>query len=233
MSAEYEEHKERDERAYLATFDKWLSGMSPAKHQRLKDLGISGAVIEYSGTAERDQDAADTPAASYRSDPGDFLDKLSDRLVENFALPHALAVSLASYMAHTIEEFALSHKAELFGTVCGEILNARNTKICVAGLAFASNLASLRSLNLKSQRAYARVNLISPAAVSKSTKRWQALLDLPHSPHMKDPEACANYAKVQSTDAHWRKQKVTAEALREMREQFNNENGKGVKTNNA
>jgi hypothetical protein len=215
--SDYFDHVEREESAYLDTFEKFYAGLTPAQRKQLADGGIHGALLNLSSTAELEQDAADTPAASYSRHPGLSLDRLSQQLAEKFGLEHSLAVLLASYMMRTIDEFSISYKAELFGVVCGEILNATNVKISVAGLAFASNLASLNSLQIKSQRAFAKTAMISPAAVSKSTKRWQSLLHLPHSPHMKNPESCENYSKVQKSDRHWRRQKATVKALREMR----------------
>ncbi len=163
----YEDHVERSNAEYVAEFETFWGRLTPLQRKECKARGIEGPIINFSCTAEMDHDAADTPAASYRQDLAAELDELSDQLIEKFGLPAGSAVNLASFVIHMIETKSISYKAWLFGKVCGEILNAKNTKLCVAGLAFASNLASLNGIS--SIRQYARIIHVSPEAVSKSS----------------------------------------------------------------
>jgi hypothetical protein len=200
---------------YIAEFEAFWARLTPKQRKELKENGVDGPIIEFSSNAGLDHDAADTPAASYSQDLARELDKFSEQLIEKFGFRPRLAIPLASFIIHAIEEGSISYKAWLFGKVCGVMLNAKNAKLAAAGLAFASNLASLNGL--KSMRVYAAQIKVSPSAVSKVKKKWQAELNLPDSPHSKDALACANYSKVQSGDRHWRRAKFTRARMAQMR----------------
>jgi hypothetical protein len=211
----YEDHVDRSNAEYAAGFEAFWADLTRKQRRQLKGHGIEGAVINFSSTAEIDHDAADTPAASYKPDLVAELDRLSDELIEKFGLPAAVALDLSLFIVSMIETKSISYKAWLFGKVCGEILNAKNTKLCVAGLAFASNLASLSGIS--SIRKYAKQIHVSPEAVSKVKRKWQETLDLPDSPHSKDAAARAKYSEVQKSDRHWRRQKFSARAFQQIR----------------
>jgi hypothetical protein len=221
VKSSYQDHVDRSNSQYVAEFDTWWEGLPPETRRLMGRRGIKGAVVNFSCSAERNRDAADTPAASYNHDEEssgwgglhhvDFaerVDKLSDQLMEKFGFPLEIAELLAVFMVQTIEQQSIAYKAWLFGKVCGEVLNAKNVKLSVAGLAFASNLAALNGI--PSIRAFAKQNHVSPEAVSKVKRKWQKDLLLPDSPHSKDAQARAAYSEVQSSDRHWRKQKFTA-----------------------
>lgn len=229
----YQDHVDRSNSQYIAEFDTWWNGLEPEVRRRLENNGINGGVkairasLTASCTAELDHDAADTPAASYDHteeasgwggvhsvDFAERVDRLSDHLIEKFRLNQQTAHALAMFVTQTIENESVSYKAWLFARVCGEILNAKNVKLTVAGLAFASNLAALN--NIGSMRKFGRVIHVSHEAVSKVKRRWQKILELPDSPHSKDPEARAKYSAVQSSDRHWRRQKFNAATFRRL-----------------
>jgi hypothetical protein len=214
-ASDYYDHVDREQVRYVAEFEAFWGRLTPKQRKVLHERGVSGPVIEFSSNAELDRDLAEKPVASYSEDLVEKLDKFSDQITEKFALPGAIAIPLACFLIHMIEQQSIAYKAWLFGKVCGVMLNAKNAKLAAAGLAFASNLASLNELG--SMREYAKKNNLSPEAVSKVKRKWQAELQLPDSPHSKDAEARANYSAVQSTDRHWRKTKVTAAALRDHR----------------
>jgi hypothetical protein len=213
-SAEYYDHVEHSEVRYVAEFEAFWGRLTPKQRKILVANGVEGPVIEFSSVASLDHDAADTPAASYTEDLARRLDKFSDQMVEKFGLQTRTAIPLASFIIHTIEQESISYKAWLFGKVCGVMLNAKNAKLAAAGLAFASNLASLNGLG--SMRQYGRKIGVSVEAVSKVKRKWQAELLLDSKAHSKTPEACANYA-IAAKEKHWRRQKFTAEKMRELR----------------
>ena len=203
---DYREKQSLYLRHYVSDFDDWYKSLTPAQRRCLNARGIEGALVEGAGRAGRDEDAASLPAASFSEDLGARIDTLADEIAEKFGIAERTAVPLAGFLARAIEREALVYKAMLFQKVCGEFLNAKNPKLLAAGLAFAANLAALNGL--KSQRDYARRIHVTPAALSKVTKKWQRELGLTTSAHMKNEAACQSYSKIQSGDRHWRKQKA-------------------------
>ena len=227
VKSSYQDHADRSNAQYVTEFDTWWQGLPVETRRLLGKKGIKGPVVNFSCGAELNHDAADTPAASYDHDEEasgwggmhhvDFaerVDKLSDQLMEKFGVTRDIAELLAVFMVQTIEQQSIAYKAWLFGKVCGEVLNAKNVKLTVAGLAFASNLAALNGI--PSIRAFARLHHVSPEAVSKVKRRWQKDLQLPDSPHSKDEEARAKYSEVQKSDRHWRRQKFTAAGFKKL-----------------
>lgn len=205
----YQEHADKSNAQYTQEFDNWWAKL-PQKTKRLLALNkVVGPCVTLSSTAELDHDAADTPAASYILHIE--LDLLADQFVEKFQLSKPLAAVLGTFVLQMIESESVKYKAWLFRRVVGEILNAKNVKLCAAGLAFAGNMAGIPSM-----RGFAKKIHLSHEAVSKVKRRWQVLLELPDSVYSKDAEARGQYSAVQSSERHWRRAKFTAAGFKKL-----------------
>lgn len=88
--------------------------------------------------------------------------------------------------------------------VCGMLISEENPKISVAALAFALNLDALNGLG--SLREYAAKIGVSPEALSKKKREWEAELNIPPNAFSKTATAKAALSVAQQTK-HWKKKK--------------------------
>lgn len=86
--------------------------------------------------------------------------------------------------------------------VCGMLISEENPKISVAALAFALNLDALNGLG--SLREYAAKIGVSPEALSKKKREWEAELNIPPNAFSKTATAKAALSVAQQTK-HWKK----------------------------
>lgn len=151
-------------------------------------------------TNRSDSDASESNSS--RTDSLEYTEASTDSLAEMFDL--GSGSDLEKLEAHIEERVKKEVDARVMHNlqqVVAVFLSAPNAKIAAGGLAFAANLSSLNGL--KNQTHYGRLIGVTKGAISKSTRYWKALLDLPANAHMKSDKACDSYSKAQ-TEKHWR-----------------------------
>lgn len=215
MRKTYEDHRARSESDYAETFSRWFQELTPGQLAILHRNGIEGAEIDgrASGTAV-EQDAAEISASRVLVDVPRQVDTLSDEFQEKFELGQEVSLPLAAWAIYEIERRAMQYKSRLLSKLVGGLIDAENPKLMVAGLAFAASLDALNGLG--TQREYARKIHVTPAALSKVVKLWQIALEMNTSAHQKSAASCVTYARVQSSDQHWRRQKAGMQSTLEL-----------------
>lgn len=199
----YDDHRQRQLAAARVSFTEWLNRLPAKQRVLVKCIGAPEDDAEMANG--RAKDVADLPIASYRPDIASLVDTLADEIAEKFKIQPDIVTLLANWMVFEIERQALSFRSNDINKIIGVFIDCQNPKLFSAGLAFAADLAALNGLG--TQAAYARSIKLSRAAVSKTTKMWQRLLNLRPSSHMKSEEACQSYSRKATTD-HWRKHKT-------------------------
>lgn len=149
----------------------------------------------------------ESPELAEVTDMAANIDTLADDLAERFDLTPGQAEGIAKWHTHQVQLEASRELAFFLSRIVGGLLFCANAKLRAAGLAFATNLASLHGF--RSMRDYADKNALSVEAVSQATKFWKAELHIKHSPHSKSDEARASYRKA-ATENHWRHRKFKA-----------------------
>jgi len=211
-------------RSYKNEYRAWVASLPPEERARLKKAGVAapyddeGVVIHSHGPeiTLTSRDAPDSSAASVSPDMALLCDQLRDDLAERFGHAEGDQGSaerwkkVAAYMAARVEEESRRYQSWLMNKLVGALIDAPNPKLSVAGLAFASDIAALNGYS--DMAAYARRIGVSRAAVSKSKRYWQTMLDLPESSHGK-PAATREKLRRVTRERHWRRRKFKASDL--------------------
>lgn len=135
-----------------------------------------------------------------RTESLEAVDHQSDLLHELFG-DSSSTEKLELYIEMRVQKEVEIRVAHNIQQIVGVFLSSSNAKIAAAGLAFAAGLSALNGL--RSQTHFARLIGVSKGAISKSTRFWKVLLDLPANQHMKTDDACDSYSEAQKK-AHWR-----------------------------
>jgi len=179
---DYDRRRRQRNAEYTDEYLKWWHSLSSAEQEKARAMGVEGPVVDtdrVSGHAPgEDRDAAESNRAQvpFRFTP------------EPTARP-AVAESAADVL-NTIQR------------VCGMLISEENPKLSVAALAFALNLDALNGLG--SLREYAAKIGVSPEALSKKKREWEAELHIPPNAFSKTATAKAALSIAQQTK-HWKK----------------------------
>jgi hypothetical protein len=177
----YMEHARRLEAAAAEEYKKWLTDMTPAERAKLVELGIDTPAPESSHASghspSETQDAAESPLAVIGFDY-DSLDRDPSPTTRTGGLDPLV-----------------------IQRVIGLLLIEQNVRISVAGLCFALNLDALNGLG--SIREYAAQIDVSPEAISKKKRQWEAELGISSTTFGKTTKAKAALSQAQRLK-HWR-----------------------------
>jgi hypothetical protein len=184
----YMDHARRLDSAAAAEYKKWLEGMTPAERAKLIELGIDAPAPESSHASghspSETQDAAESPLAVIGFD--------YDALDRDPSDPAPRASGLDPLVIQR---------------VIGLLLIEQNVRISVAGLCFALNLDALNGLG--SIREYAAQIDVSPEAISKKKRQWEAELGISSTTFGKTTKAKAALSQAQRLK-HWRNKTWTS-----------------------
>ncbi len=176
----------------------WSSDKST--QQQIKEGGLYDPDDDY-GVVKNNRNESDPGESNTaRTESHEYSESTTDVLHELLGGSESTE-ALERYIEARVQkevEMRVSHNLQ---QVVGVFLAAPNARIAAAGLAFAAGLSALNGL--KNQTQFARLIGVSKGAVSKSTRYWKVLLDLPDNPHMKTEPACESYSRAQKK-AHWR-----------------------------
>lgn len=210
----YESHARNLHSRARSAYADWTKGLSPKERQQLRSARLDAPPDdnhEVGGHSPYSiSDIADTPLARIDPDFAAAIDRPEEILAEIFNIPLETAKKILQWHTQQLTAAIRSAEAQHLQIIVGGLLSANNPKLSSAGLAFAANLAALNGL--PSQREYAKLNHISPEAISKMVRAWSAALGLMPSVHQKSPQARQAYSEVGRT-RHWRGRKVNAAEL--------------------
>jgi hypothetical protein len=179
--------------------------MSKKERQQLRCTNLEAPPIdehEVGGHSPYSlSDIADTPLARVDTDYALEIDQPHETLADEFNLSSLQARQLIAWHQQEVKAAVDKEKANYLQLIVGGLLSSKNPKLNAAGLAFATNLGALNGLPC--QREFARINHVSPSAISKVVKAWQEALDLHPSAHQKSESACQTYSEVGKNN-HWR-----------------------------
>jgi len=172
--------------------------------KRLVDSGCVSPMYDHGIVKSNrgEKDFAESDQA--RTESLEYADSEEDWLIERYDLDRESAIGLQAYIELRVAEKVQSQVSHNLQQVVAVFLSAPNAKIAAGGLAFAAGLSALNGL--RSQTQYAARIRVSKASISKSTRYWKQLLDLPANSHMKTDDACDSYSKAQK-EKHWRNKK--------------------------
>jgi len=181
----------------------------PHLQKQLQRLGIDGkSRIHDDNKVESnqgDRDVAESPLASIQFE-GIQDDEVSE-ICEQFGFDPSVGYQIKEYIDAKVEKKVEKKLSDRTKTLVAMLLQEPNLRIAAGGLAFAVNLAALNGL--RTQTAFALKIGYTRSAVSKSVRKWKALLELPTNAHMKSDKAIEKYRQAQH-EKHWRKQTFTA-----------------------
>ena len=201
----YDDHARKQQAAASKAYAEWVNGLSQKDRQHLQRINLDlpptdehevGGHSPYSLS-----DIADTPLARTDTDYALQIDQPHEILADEFGLTSDQARKIIDWHHRETKAAVDREKANYLQLIVGGLLSSKNPKLNAAGLAFANNLGSLNGLPC--QREYARLNHVTPSAISKVVKAWQEALDLHPSAHQKSESACQTYSEVGKNN-HWR-----------------------------
>jgi hypothetical protein len=137
-----------------------------------------------------------------RTESVEAHDSEGDVIAEALDLSDDAAAQIRDWIEAKVAEETEKRVSASIQRIVSVFLSAPNVRIAAGGLAFAAQLSALNGIGTQTE--YARKIGVSKGAISKSTRFWKELLNLPSNPHMKSDPACESYSKAQST-SHWRK----------------------------
>jgi len=179
---DYDRFRREKNKQYAEEYRVWFEAQTPEEQARLRVLGLADACIDtdrVSGHAPgEDRDAAE-----------------SNRAQVGFVFA-AEAGARASRVESAYDGLVTIQR------VCGMLISEENPKISVAALAFALNLDALNGLG--SLREYAAKIGVSPEALSKKKREWEAELNIPPNAFSKTATAKAALSVAHQTK-HWKK----------------------------
>jgi hypothetical protein len=182
-SSTYQDHARRQEAAAREAHKLWWESLSPADRSNALALGLdtpSHDTSHSSGHAPGEtRDAAESSRASTTFDYA---------AIDPSDAPHG-SLSSSGFDSTMIQR------------VIGMLLIEQNVLISVAGLCFALNLDALNGLG--SIREYAIKIGVSPEAISKKKRQWEAELGISSTTFGKTSKAKAALSKAQLAK-HWR-----------------------------
>jgi hypothetical protein len=176
----------------------WSSDESTRKTLRENDLHTPKDDFGIVKSNRNESDPGESSSA--RTESSEVREHQSDLLHELFS-DSASTEKLEAYIEMRVAKEVEIRVAHNIQQIVGVFLSASNAKISAAGLAFAAGLSALNGL--QSQTHFARLIGVSKGAISKSTRFWKVLLDLPANQHMKTDDACESYSEAQKK-SHWR-----------------------------
>lgn len=144
-------------------------------------------------------------------DLAEELDTATDKAMERFdpqtERERKMVLQFVAFHQEVLErEFKFEQSRVLIETlrlirkIFGIMVVRQNPLLQTYGIAFATGLDFLNGISMTEA---AKKCSVTRAAVSKSAKEWQRVLNFPPSRHMKSEEACKSYSKTQ-TENHWR-----------------------------
>ena len=201
----YDDHARKQQAAASKAHTEWVATLSQKERQQLERMGLESAPIddhEVGGHSPYSlSDIADTPLARTDTDYALQIDQPHEILADELGLTGDQARRLIGWHSREVKAAVDKEKANYLQLIVGGLLSSKNPKLNAAGLAFANNLGALNGLPC--QREYARLNHVSPSAISKVVKGWQEALGLHPSAHQKSESACQTYSEVGKNN-HWR-----------------------------
>lgn len=201
----YEDHARKQQAAAAKAHTEWIASLSKKERQHLQRTNLEAPPSdehEVGGHSPYSlSDIADTPLARTDTDYALAIDQPYEILADEFGLTTDQARNLIAWHQQEVKAAVDKEKANYLQLIVGGLLSSKNPKLNAAGLAFANNLGALNGLPC--QREYARLNHVSPSAISKVVKGWQEALGIHPSAHQKSESACQTYSEVGKAN-HWR-----------------------------
>lgn len=180
---DYDRRRRAHNAEYNESYKQWRDSLSEEEKAKAREMGVDAPLVDtdrVSGHAPgEDRDAAE-----------------SNRAQVGFVFA-AEAGARSAPRAESVYDGLMTIQR-----VCGMLISEENPKISVAALAFALNLDALNGLG--SLREYAAKIGVSPEALSKKKREWEAELNIPPNAFSKTATAKAALSVAQQTK-HWKK----------------------------
>ena len=213
MNSEYADHVRRSDMEYLMEYEKFEASLSVADRELLARSGASAPDLpDHRALSSRrmvlgvDRDVAESSAAAFSPDVAEELDTPEEQLAELAGITLEQARIVVAWGNARAAREVEQQKAWLVVKVGGAFINAANSKLLAAGLAFAADLQQTSGMG--TMQDYARTISVSRAAISKVAKWWKQELELPDGAHMRDEAKCRSYSNAQK-QKHYRKVQIS------------------------